>query len=283
MPLELAARPSKDALSIEAAVVAPDLLRGKSAGEIERLPILIGSTDGVLAEVCTVRGEIGGDDDVRLTGDWSRVKRLGARMASGRLIVESSVGMHAGAGMTGGELIVHGGVDDWAGAEMTGGRLVVQGDAGGGLGGVYPGGTIGMRGGEILVDGSAGDEVGAALSRGLIAVGGRCGAYAGLGMLSGTLLLFGSVGATCGLGMKRGSIALLAADSDEPQPSYLPPTFAYSCRYGAEFVQMYLRTIAGRGFAPAKEAVANLGGGKFRRYCGDLVEFGKGELLVRDR
>ena len=152
----------------------------------------------------------GSGDDVRLEGDLSRVKFVGAGMTAGRLTVAGAVGMHAGAGMQGGELRVEGDAGDWAGAGMLGGRLVVRGSAGRQLGGVYPGERAGMRGGEIVVHGDAGAQAGAGLRRGLIAVAGRAGDAAGLRMLAGTIVALGGLGARAGAGMRRGSIVTMA-------------------------------------------------------------------------
>ena len=72
----------------------------------------------------------GSGDDVRVEGDLSRVRYVGAGMTAGRLTVAGDVGAHAGAGMRGGELQVEGDAGDHAGAGMHGGTLVVRGSAG---------------------------------------------------------------------------------------------------------------------------------------------------------
>src|ERR687897_366362 len=167
---------------LEAEALCPDRLAGASRAEIEALPVWHGNERTRVGEFFAVSGA---GDDVRLEGDLSRVKFVGAGMTAGRLTVAGDVGMHAGAGMLGGELIVDGDAGDWAGAGMRGGTLVVRGSAGRQLGGVYPGERAGMRGGEIVVHGDAGAQAGAGLRRGLIAVAGRLGDAAGLRMLAG--------------------------------------------------------------------------------------------------
>src|ERR671923_3099797 len=167
---------------LEADVLCPDRLAGASREEIEALPVWHGNERTRVGEFFDVTGS---GDDVRVEGDLSRVKLVGAGMTFGRLTVAGDVGMHAGAGMTGGELHVEGDAGDWAGAGMRGGRLVVRGSAGRQLGGVYPGERAGMRGGEIVVHGDAGAQTGAGLRRGLIAVAGRVGGAARLRMLGG--------------------------------------------------------------------------------------------------
>ena len=177
---------------LEAEVLSPDRLAGASRDEIEALPVWHGNERTRVGEFFAVSGA---GDDVRLEGDLSRVKFVGAGMTAGRLTVAGDVGMHAGAGMRGGELHVEGDAGDWAGAGMRGGTLVVRGSAGRQLGGVYPGERAGMRGGEIVVHGDAGAQAGAGLRRGLIAVAGRVGDAAGLRMLAGTIVALGGLGA----------------------------------------------------------------------------------------
>ena len=174
---------------LEAEVLTPDRLAG--ADDIAALPVWHGNERTRVGEFFEVSGA---GDDVRLEGDLSRVKFVGAGMTAGRLTVAGDVGMHAGAGMRGGELHVEGDAGDWAGAGMHGGRLVVHGSAGRQLGGVYAGERAGMRGGEIVVHGDAGAQAGAGLRRGLIAVAGRAGEAAGLRMLAGTIVALGGVG-----------------------------------------------------------------------------------------
>src|SRR5919198_162216 len=167
---------------LEAEVLWPDRLAGSGGEEIEALPVWHGNERTRVGEFFAVSGA---GDDVRLEGDLSRVKHVGAGMAAGRLTVAGDVGMHAGASMRGGELHVEGDAGDWAGAGMRGGTLVVRGSAGHRLGGVYPGERAGMRGGEIVVHGDAGAQAGAGLRRGLIAVAGGGGGAPRLRLLAG--------------------------------------------------------------------------------------------------
>src|SRR3954462_12947229 len=132
---------------LEAEVLCPDRLAGASRDEIEALPVWHGNERTRVGEFFAVSGAGG---DVRLEGDLSRVKLVGAGMTAGRLTVAGDVGMHAGAGMRGGELHVEGDAGDWAGAGMRGGTLVVRGSTGRPPGGGPPreggGGGGGGRG-----------------------------------------------------------------------------------------------------------------------------------------
>jgi formylmethanofuran dehydrogenase subunit C len=256
-------------IPLEAECVAPDRLATLTAAEVAALPVQRGNAAAALGDFFTVTGDPS-DGEVTVEGDCRRVKWLGTQMAGGRLTVQSSAGMHVGSEMTGGALEVFGDVDDWAGAEMRGGRIHIHGSVGAHAGAAYPGSRRGMRGGELLIDGDAGDELGAAMRRGLIAVGGRTGSFAGAAMIAGTLVHFGAVGANAGAGMKRGSIMLFGG------PPELLPTFRYDCTDRPVFVELYLRHLRAAGLA-VPSAVRD---GTFRRYRGDLVALGQGEVLV---
>jgi formylmethanofuran dehydrogenase subunit C len=253
-------------IPVEAPCVAPDRLAGLNASQIAALPVQHGNRAAVLGDFFSIAGD-SADADVVIEGDCSRIKWLGNKMSGGRLVIRSSVGTHLGSTMTGGTIEVHVDADDWAGAEMRGGLIRVYGSAGNHAGAAYPGSRRGMRGGELLVNGNAGDELGAVMRRGLIAVGGRVGEFAAAGMVAGSMFVFGPFGPNPGAGMKRGT---LAAFGTAPE---LLPTFRYDCTYRPAFMDLYLRRLAAHGFVVRA-------GGPFRRYRGDLVALGMGEILI---
>jgi formylmethanofuran dehydrogenase subunit C len=255
-------------IPVEAECITPDNLAGKSSAEIAALPVQHGNTAVPLGEFFAVEGDAS-DRQVLIEGDCSRVKWLGAGMASGRITIQGNAGMHLGAEMTGGEIEVHGNAGDWVGAEMRGGRIHVHGDAGHLTGAGYRGSRLGMRGGVILADGKAGNEIGSGMRRGLIAIGGDTGDFAGVSLIAGSVFVFGQPGIRTGAGMKRGTIALFGG---RPQ---LLPTFRYDCVYQPVFMRVYLRQLQAWGFRPA----ADRQGGSYQRYSGDLVALGKGEVL----
>jgi formylmethanofuran dehydrogenase subunit C len=240
---------------LEAEVLTPDQL----VGDIAALPLWHGKERTRVGEFFEVSGS---GDDVRLEGDLSRVRYVGAGMTAGRLTVAGDVGMHAGVGMRGGELHVEGNAGDHAGAGMRGGMLVVRGSAGRKLGGER------MRGGEIVVHGDAGAQAGAGLRRGLIAVAGRLGEAAGLRMLAGTIVALGGLGPRAGAGMRRGSLV-----TTEAQPL---PTFTFSCTYRPPFLRLYLRRLRALGLAVSDEQLD----GRYARWCGDGLELRRGEILI---
>jgi formylmethanofuran dehydrogenase subunit C len=262
MTLTLTLR-EQPAVPLEADVLTPDRLAAASRAEIEALPVWHGNQRTRVGEFFAVSGA---GDDVRVEGDLSRVKFVGAGMTAGRLTVAGDVGTHAGAAMRGGELRVEGDAGDWAGAGMRGGTLVVRGSAGCQLGGVYPGERAGMRGGEIVVGGDAGARAGAGVRRGLIAVAGRVGDAAGLRMLAGTIVALGGLGPRAGAGMRRGSIVTMA-------PFTPLATFVFSCVYRPPFLRLYLRRLQALGLAVPLE-------GRYARWCGDGLELRRGELLI---
>jgi formylmethanofuran dehydrogenase subunit C len=251
---------------IEAPCIAADRLADLGSADIAHLPVQHGNTAAVLGDFFTITGNAS-DADIVLDVDCSRIKWLGHKMAGGRLTVRSGVGTHLGSGMTGGTIEVHGNVDDWAGAEMRGGLIRVHGSAGDHAGAAYSGSRRGMRGGGLLIDGDAGDELGAVMRRGLIAVGGRVGAFAAAGMVAGTIITSGPIGQNPAAGMKRGTLIALG-----PTPELLP-TFRYDCSYRPAFIELYLRRLASLDFAVRA-------GGTFRRYRGDLVALGLGEIML---
>jgi formylmethanofuran dehydrogenase subunit C len=254
---------------LEAEVITPDHLAGKSAGEIAALPLQHGNAPVPLGEFFQVVGDAN-DGAIVMEGEGSRVKWIGTGMTRGSITIHGNTGMHLGAEMRGGTIQVHGNTGDWVGAEMRGGRIHVHGNAGHLVGGAYRGSRAGMRGGVILVDGSAGNEIGGTMRRGLIAIGGSTGDFAGVSMIAGSVFIFGQPGIRIGAGMKRGTIAVFGVD-----PALLP-TFRFDCTYHPVFMSLYLNQLRAWNFSFPKEILQN----SYRRYSGDLVAAGKGEVLV---
>ncbi|HKW41176.1 MAG TPA: formylmethanofuran dehydrogenase subunit C [Gemmatimonadales bacterium] len=255
---------------LEAEVLSPARLRGLSAREAAKLSVVYGNQRADLGDFF----EVGGgsetpDGELHLTGDLARVKRIGAGMAEGRILVHGSVGMHLGANMTGGEIVVEGDAGDWVGPEMAGGRIVVRGNAGHLVGGAPRGSTIGMRGGEIIVFGNAGNEIGNGMRRGLIAIGGDAGDFTGVNALAGTIVVLGRLGWRAGAGLRRGSIVSM-------HPAELLPTFSYDCTYAPLFLVLYLRHLRRLGLAITDTQVQ----GPYQRWSGDGVELNRGEILL---
>jgi len=125
-----------------------------------------------------------------------------------------------------------------------------------------------MRGGVILVDGSAGNEIGSTMRRGLIAVGGDAGDFAGVSMIAGSVFVFGQPGVRPAAGMKRGTVAVFRGR---------PQLLRRSARTASTGQPSSASTaaVAGLGLLGREEFL----NGSYRRYSGDLVALGKGEVL----
>jgi formylmethanofuran dehydrogenase subunit C len=258
-------------IPVEAECITPDQLAGKAPQEIAKLPVQHGNASVPLGEFFRVEGDAS-DGEIVVEGDTARVKWLGTGMTRGSLTIEGDAGMHVGSEMRGGVIRVMGNAGDWVGGEMRGGIIHVQGNAGHLVGAAYRGSRVGMRGGVILVRGGAGNEVGAAMRRGVIAVG-SAGDYPGVSMVAGSVFVFGSCGVRSGAGMKRGTIVLAG-----PAPELLG-TFRMACVYEPVFLAIYLQQLRAWGY-PIPESLI---GARWRRYSGDLVSLGKGEILTLEQ
>ena len=247
-------------------------VRGLAPDDVLRLLVQHGNRQEELGVFFDASGSASEDATIVWQGDCAKIKLIGSGMTGGRMIVEGNAGMHVGADMTGGEIEVRGDAADWVGAEMKGGRIRVRGNAGHCVGGGYRGSRRGMSGGEILVDGNAGNEIGHTLRRGLIAIGGNVGDAVGFNLLAGTILVFGRAGIRHGAGMRRGTIAFLG-----PTVPAMLPTFKFACTFRPQFLTLYLRGLQSQGFAVPKPVLTSA----VRRYSGDLLELGKGEILTR--
>jgi formylmethanofuran dehydrogenase subunit C len=259
---------STTTIPIEAECITPDGLAGKTTAEIAALPVQHGNAAAPLGDFFHIEGDAS-DQQVVLRGDCSRVKWAGAGMISGQLTVESDIGMHVGSEMRGGTIDVKGSAGDWVGAEMRGGTLRVRGNAGHLVGAGYRGSRLGMRGGVILVDGKAGNEIGSGLRRGFIVVGDAAD-FVGVSMIAGTIFVVRTTGVRTGAGMQRGTIAVLGT------PPQLLPTFRRACVYQPVFLQVYFRYLRQAGYPIADEFLR----ASYRRFIGDLVATGKGEILT---
>ena len=242
-----------------------DHLAGLSEGDIAALPVWMGNRSVPLGEFFDVKGER--SSSVRIEGDVSRLDGLGAGMSAGELVVAGDAGSYVAAGMTGGVVEVLGHVGNDAGVAMSGGTLRIQGNAGDRLAAARPGASRGMTGGEVIVRGSAGAEVAARCRRGLVAVAGDVGDHAGRSMIAGTLIVLGATGPEAGRGNKRGSIVAVG-------PITVPQTYRYACTYEPTYVRLVMTRLE-RTYGLEASGLE----GRYRRFCGDAGEPGKGEIL----
>jgi formylmethanofuran dehydrogenase subunit C len=94
-------------------------------------------------------------------------------------------------------------------------------------------------------------------------------------MIAGSILLFGSPGQRTGAGMKRGTIAVFGPAAGRGELRLLP-TFRLDC----EFEPVFMRLVIGHLRSCSVPIECDLSACRFRRFSGDLVALGKGELLL---
>ncbi len=273
MPLTLTLH-TPTSIPLEVDGVSVQSVRQQSTDDVLRTLVQRGNRQVPLGDFFAASGSAAEDETLVWQGDCSRVKSIGSGLSGGCVRVAGDAGPHLGSRMSGGAVICEGNAGDWAGAEMSGGRLVIQGNAGNLVGAVYRGGRKGMTGGEIVVHGDAGDEAGHTMRRGLIVVCGRLGDAGGTGMIAGSLVVFGESGRYPGAGMKRGTILLGHA----PRDGALLPSFRFAATYQPVFVRMLLRYVQ----QCLVSVPVEVDDSSWRRYCGDLLSLGQGELLVRE-
>ena len=269
MPLVLSLRRRPDQ-RLDMSPLVPHRLVGKSAAEVERIPLQTTRASVAVGDVFGVRG--GDPAHIRIEGACDRLDGIGHGMTDGEITVEGDVGAQAGRLMSGGRLVMRGHAGPWAGSGMTGGTIEILRTVGDCLGGPFAGETAGMRGGVIVVRGGAGDRIGDRMRRGTIVVEGPCGAYAGSRMIAGTLVLLRRAGPLPGYLMKRGTI-VLAGGSDE-----LSPTFV-DCGAHALVAMRLMSDFVGAYSRRARAVLRN----PLRRYAGDMAVLGKGEIFVGTR
>ncbi|MFV1964171.1 MAG: formylmethanofuran dehydrogenase subunit C [Pirellulaceae bacterium] len=257
---------------LEVEGVTPDATADQSLAEIAKREVYLGNERVPLGDFFDLSGDAA-DGQMLWEGDLSGVHWIGAKMGTGHIRVAGNAGRHLGSEMRGGEIIVDGNAGDWTGGEMRGGAIRVHGNAGHLVGAAYRGSPVGMKGGTILIDGSAGNEVGHTMRRGMIVVGGRIGDLVGFNMLAGTVLALAECGIRHGAGMRRGTLGLFGS---QPPPPMLS-SFRHACRFRPEVMALILAKLLRYGFS-FDEALTGMDVDLFN---GDMIEGGRGEILIR--
>ncbi|MGC8999130.1 MAG: formylmethanofuran dehydrogenase subunit C [Candidatus Bathyarchaeia archaeon] len=248
-------------LPIIAECINPDIFQDKKLREIEKLEVWEGNKRKSLGELFKVEvAEAEGTPEatvIAIHGDVSRVRRIGAGMRSGEIIVKGDAGMHLGEEMRGGKITVYGNVLGWAGSMMRGGTIEIHGNAGDYLGAPYRGSTEGMNGGKIIVHGNIGNEAGAHMRKGLIKVYGNAGQFVGFRMHGGTIYVQKNCGGRAGACMTDGTIVV------------------------GGFLESVLPTFTIEGMRKkVKIEEGEVVDAPFYLFLGDLTENGKGRLYV---
>ncbi len=262
-------------IPLEADCLNPSVTKRKPA-DIARLKLWQGRTQVEVGEFFSVNEiDSATEDELRIEGNLERVKRIGQNTSSGKLVVRGNCGMHTGEGLIGGEIEIHGNVGNWSFCLMQGGTARVFGDAGAFLAAAFPGDARGMKGGILWIRGNTGARAVERMRRGLLVVGGSLGEFAAAEMIAGTVVSLGHLGGRAGASMKRGTI--LVVGEHDPFLS----GFEKSCDYSPTFVPLLGRELAALGFPGDRPQVAGAGK-KFTRWCGDMTNLGKGEILVHE-
>lgn len=255
---------------LEADVISVDRLANVSSiGEIGKLRVFYGKEEMELGDFFEIKGSME-DGKVLVEGDLSKVKRIGKNMSWGELEICGNVGMHLAEGLSGGRVFVRGNVSDWLGMSMSGGVIYVEGNVGNFACASYWGEKRGMAGGVVVIKGNVGDDLGRRMRRGTILVTGDAGDFPGTGIIAGTVFILGKVGKALGAEMKRGTIVLL----EEPE---LLSSFKFSGEFKPIFIDLYISYFE-RNFN--LRLPERLRGAYFKRFMGDFLQLGKGEILV---
>ena len=232
---------------VDASLLTPDHLNGKSLADLEKQTLSYGGQIVPAHALFDIRGS--DTQHIIFQGDCSQLDYIGANMRSGSITVEGSTGAFAACSMRGGLLNIHGNTGDFLGAGFEGSRK-------------------GMLGGTIIVKGNAGDRVGDQMRRGLILIEGNVGDYCASRMIAGTIGVLGSVGDYVGFGMRRGTLLLRQQ-----------PALTATMQDCGTHTLPFLRLLA-KSFADLDTAFKDLELSRARRFVGDAANSGNGEILV---
>jgi formylmethanofuran dehydrogenase subunit C len=242
---------------IYAECITPNVFQGKSASEIADLPVYEGNKPKKLGGLFKIEETPAEAPNITINGDVSEVRRIGAAMKNGEIVINGNVGMHLGEKMAGGKITVNGNAAQWAGCVMKKGLLEIHGNAGDYLASPYRGVSEGMRGGKIVVDGNVGSDSGCYVQGGLIKIKGNAGAFLGYHMSDGTIHLEKNAGPRLGANMVGGKIVVGGVVED------MMPTFTIDSSK-----------------PKVKIDDTESAQGPFYVFLGDLAENGSGKLFV---
>jgi len=186
--------------------VCPDVFKDKSLEEIRELQVWEGNKQKQLGKLFRIEETSQEAPTITIQGDISKLRRIGARMKEGEILVNGNVGMHLGEEMKGGRITIHGNVDGWAGSTMKGGEIEIFGSTGDYVGAPYRGISEGMKGGRIIVHGNVGHEAGAFMKKGIIKIYGSAAQFIGFRMRDGTIYVKNDCGSRAGACMVGGKI-----------------------------------------------------------------------------
>lgn len=237
-------------LPIEAEVIVPRNFLDRTL----EMAVWKGNRKHALDEIFSVEveGEARTADEVEITisGDSSRIKRVGEYMDAGRIRITGDIGMHCGNFMSGGTIEIEGNADAWLGREMRGGTIICRGNAGDYCGSGYRGEKRGMQGGRLEIFGNAGDFAAETLFGGTVIIHGNAGDMPGAEMKDGLLVVRGNCTRACG-NMSGGTAWFCGTVGD------MLPTFR-------------------------RAGTSVRDGTTYTRFAGDIANRGKGILFIKD-
>ncbi len=245
-------------LPIVAECINPEIFEEKSINEIAKLDVWEGNKRKVLGDLFKIEKveEETGEPTIQIIGDIRRVRKIGANMSRGEIIIKGNAGMYLGEEMKGGKITVYGDADSWLGSMMRGGTIEVMGDAGDYVGATYRGRARGMNGGLIIIHGNAGNEVGCYMRKGLIKIYGNVGQFAGIHMKGGTIFIQGDSAGRAGAEMVKGKI-VICGHIPSVLPSFTIDRISPRVKVNGENLE-----------------------GPFYTFIGDLTENGDGKLHI---
>lgn len=211
-------------LYLELEKVNPDEFAGKTAAEIEKLPVYMGKETDTIGDFFTVAGNAGAtaaETKIVINGDCTKMKYIGAKMTDGEVVVNSSCDMYTGSWMKGGKLTVNGDVHSFCGLALKGGEFTINGNAGNYLGAAYRGDWRGMSGGVLRVKGNAGSDVASFMTGGTLIVEGSVDIHLGTHMEGGTIILKGNANRRVGGQLVKGTIYVFGT-INVMMPGYKP-------------------------------------------------------------
>lgn len=244
---------------IDAQCITPDNFAEKSVSDIVKSEIWEGNRKRTLGELFKIehsKNDLSEEMTIRISGNDSKVRRIGAKMSMGKIIIDSDAGMHLGEEMKGGVIIVTGRAGSWTGCMMKKGTIQVKGDAGDYVGAAYRGSTRGMSGGKIIIHGNVGNELGCFMRNGLIKIGGNVGQFAGIHMRNGTIIVQGNSEGREGAEMRNGKI-VVCGHTPSILPTFTIDSIKSKAKVNGEIIE-----------------------GPFYKFVGDLAEDGNGKLFV---
>jgi formylmethanofuran dehydrogenase subunit C len=193
---------------IDASNITPRQFHEKTMTEINALQLWEGNRTTPLDQLFNIEVNRRTVDTIRLRGDLTKAKKIGAKMTQGHLIVEGDAGVRLGEYMTGGKITVTGNADSWIGLNMRGGMIEIHGNARDYVGAAYRGSSEGMNGGHIIIHGNAGKEAGCYMQNGLITIHGNIDTFVGIHMKDGTIHVKGDAFGRVGAEMIGGKIVI---------------------------------------------------------------------------